>query len=391
MKVYGINLCNINVYAREKKKNSVNIQNQPDNFVRKKDIAFGSSDVDYYKKLDKLFTNPKHQELFADAYMRIKAPLLKSECVDNEYKLKFINYVLSKDIKADSPIITEVGLNNPETFISFYENIDSEESLDAKKSALDFLLKHPDYTISASSYDRMFGDCSGPKILLHFMKNKYAKDFLMHIDSNYEKFMSTQLLGDLGKICAGISSEEKAKVCKDIFDFCCKNKYYDSSICTYLSAVQNDYGAKYIKTILPKAYSKKTEGDHLNTEFLDWYFIIGINTEKKYNTAVELYEKTVENPETQHRFALGFRELGEMIHYNENITTDELIGIDKTFQKLPNPICYDFRNKLLEILEKQPTTWKKDINEWLDSTQESIDWYYKMYPESYPNEFHPEF
>ncbi len=254
MKVYGINLCNINVYAREKKKNSVNIQNQPDNFVRKKDIAFGSSDVNYYKELDKLFTNPEHQELFADAYMRIKAPLLKSECVDNEYKLKFIDYVLSKDIKADSPIITEVGLNNPETFISFYENIDSEESLDAKKSALDFLLKHPDYTISASSYDRMFGDCSGPKILLHFMKNKYAKDFLMHIDSNYEKFMSTQLLGDLGKICAGISSEEKAKVCKDIFDFCCKNKYYDSSICTYLSAVQNDYGAKYIKTILPKAY-----------------------------------------------------------------------------------------------------------------------------------------
>ena len=48
MKVYGINLCNINTYTGIKKKNYINNLEYQDTFVRKIDIVFGSSDVDYY-------------------------------------------------------------------------------------------------------------------------------------------------------------------------------------------------------------------------------------------------------------------------------------------------------------------------------------------------------
>ena len=290
MKVYGINLCNINTYTGIKKKNYINNHDYQDTFVRQYDIAFGSSDVDYAQKLEELFTNPEYQrahEILAPVYERIKNPCLRTECVDNEYKLKFIEYVLSvlsedKCPNGSNTIIIKVLFSKPKDFISYYENIDSEESLDAKKSALNFLLKHPDYTASKIDYDTMFGAYSGPKTLLQLIKSKHAKEFLAHIDSNYDgKFTATQLKTDLGTICGGISSKEKAQACKDIFDFCCKRGYYDASINTYLSAVGDEHGVKYIKTILPKAYSRKTKGDHLNSEFLNWYFIVVIYTQKK--------------------------------------------------------------------------------------------------------------
>lgn len=295
-------------YNKSTKKASCNSTQNPN-------LSFGSSNA-----ISNYPVSGQWESVFAK-FENIYPKLIK-----NKYQIGFLNKILESGIGTNHPIAEHMELCNPLAFWYIMKQVETEENLNTKNYAFNFLMKHPDFC----------SELEGANQFWYLADAKYSpqQDFLEFVDNNYDRLSQNKdFIKDLRFLFVNIkSSKEKTALYKNFLKTIMA-KYTDDSfkglfLGHYVHAINNEYAAQYVVDMLPArldTYDRQF--------FLNWYFINGISTQKQKDAAINLYNKVIELRTENPNFRLRIPpdNMMAVLNNDENLSTEELLTIDERY------------------------------------------------------------
>ena len=307
------------------------------NFVQKSDVFFRSANLSLPKETARnfqqearlLFMNPKYEKSFEtfrrifDNITRYLSEEARQKVADNgwvlysdtpiiiknEPQLKFFEHVLAYNMEPDNPMIKKAHFNSDIYLAETLNRIDTAEKAEAKSSAFDFFMKHPE-----NIFD--FACSNTVNSLLLYSEKDRNKNYIEFIDNNYDKI--TQKLNISNKKLM----EHLYRVHSDMhWDFNAhQGKWFEE---VWNVMMGNEDITEYAKRHkLTKDQVQKRNGYY----FKDWY--LNNVTENNPNAKQRVEELRHAFNYDKIRFNLDARNLSEILEFDENITMPELLYLD---------------------------------------------------------------
>lgn len=327
---------NIQSYYLNTVKQSNNHKKTP-NFVQNSDVFFRSANLSLPKETARnfqqearlLFMNPKYEKSFKtfrkifDNITRYLSEEARQKVADNRWvlysdtpiiiknepQLKFLEHVLAYNMEPDNPMIKKAHLNYDLYLASTLNRIDTAENAEAKSSAFDFFMKHPE-----NIFDFV---CSNTvnSLLLYSEKDR-NKNYIEFIDNNYDTI--TQKLNISNKKLM----EHLYRVNSDMhYDFNAHRGKWFEDVWNIMMGNEDITGfAKRYR--LNKDQVRKRDEYY----FKDWYLKDVAKNNPNAKQRVEGLRQVFNHDKIQ--FNLDARNLSEILEFDENITIPELLYLD---------------------------------------------------------------
>lgn len=326
----------IQPYYSNTVKQSNNHKKTP-SFVQNSDVFFRSANLSLPKETARnfqqearlLFMNPKYEKSF-ETFRRIFENItryLSEEArqkvadnrwvlysdtpiiIKNEPQLKFLEHVLAYNMEPDNPMIKKAHFNSDICLAETLNRIDTEEKAEAKSSAFDFFMKHPE-----NIFD--FACSNTVNSLLLYSEKDRNKNYIEFIDNNYDTI--TQTLNISNKKLM----EHLYRVNSDMqYDFNAhQGKWYENVWNVMMGYEDITELAKRYR--LNKCQVQKRDGYYFN----DWYLKDVTKNRPKARETVGELRRIFNRDKIQ--FGINARNLSEILDLDENITIPELLYLD---------------------------------------------------------------